>query len=665
MHNYKSIVRESERRKKELFKPYDPVMGIGSPVPRFEVKIDKGVSLWLPEEMIELPWVKNFTGRIKLTSLIKYSYKNASEEELHEKLAEVLAEINRERIEYDFEFWCYTCVKIQDKLTKELIPFKLNAPQRKLLGEIWDMAMQGIPIRIILLKARQWGGSTMTQLLMAWVQNFKRKRWHSAIVTDVEDQARNVRGMYSLMADNHPAEIAEIKLAPFQGSSKNKMIKDRDSVIAIGSMQQPDNLRSFDFAMCHFSEVGLWKETKGKKPEDLIQAVRSTVPRVPWTMVVLESTAKGVGNYFHREWLDAVNGKSGYKAVFVAWFEIEMYQIPFPKYMTYTKFIDSMNQYEWFLWESGATLEGIHWYRTHKKSENMDDWRMQSEFPTNAIEAFASTGRRAFAPGYVLKAREYNRKPEFIGDIEGDSHSGEKALSNIQFVENSAGVMKIWAMPDNTVKMKRRYVVPVDIGGRTRNADFSVIRVIDRAPMLEGGVPEAVLTWRGHIDQDLVIWKSVQIAKIYGDGLLVPESNSLRKESIESEGDHIVTILDEIKDFYENIYTRTDPEKIKEGVPVKYGFHTNVKTKVALIDNLNKILREEGYIEPDSMVCDEYDIYEMKPDGTYGAVEGRDTHDDLVMCTAIGLKVSDEMEMPAKVEKKEAPRRKVINEATF
>jgi hypothetical protein len=579
---------------------------------------------------------------------------------------EMLADINRERIEHDFEFWCYTCVKIQDKESKQPIPFKLNRAQRKLLAEIYQDVYDGVPIRIILLKARQWGGSTLVQMFMAWIQLFKKKRWHSAIVTDVEEQARNIRGMYSFMAESHPQEVLNVKIIPYQGSSKNKKIVDRDCNLAIGSMQQPDNLRSFDFAMCHFSEVGLWKETKGKRPEDLIQAVRSTVPRVKWSFVVLESTAKGVGNFFHREWLDAANGKSGYRPVFVAWFEIEMYQIDFPKYKTPMKFMDSMTGYEWFLWDSGATLEGIHWYRTHKKAENLDDWRMQSEFPTNPIEAFSSTGRRAFAPEYVQKARKFNRKPEFVGEVDADARSGEAALNNIKFVENSAGNLCIWEMPDKSINMKRRYVVPVDIGGRTHKADYSVIRVIDRFPMTMGGVPEAVLTWRGHLDQDLVIWKAVQIAKIYNDGLLVPESNSLRKEIIESEGDHIVTILDEIKDIYKNIYTRTDPEKVREGVPAKYGFHTNVKTKVGLIDNLNKVLREEQYIEPDSRVCDEYDIYEVKPDGSYGAVEGRDTHDDLVMCTAIGLKVSDEMEPCVEVVKNTTSSSKsIINEATF
>ena len=661
--NYLNVIQENERRLKAMHEAYDPIMGIGSPIQRFKFRINNNTCIWLPESMRSLDWMQKFLNFKHLG----WAFKSIFGDNYHDKIPEALYEINKERIVHDFEFWAATCVKIQDKMTKELIPFKLNRAQRKLLKRYEERRLSGKPIRVILLKARQWGGSTLTQLYMAWIQLFHKTRWHSAVVTDVEDQAKNIRGMYKLMAEMHPKDVLEIDMKPYEGSSKNKQISGRDCALAIGSMQQPDNLRSFDFAMLHASEVGLWKATKGKQPKDLVQAIRATIPNVPLSMVVLESTAKGVGNYFHQEWLDAYNGISGYDPVFVAWFEIEMYQLELPKNKKGGKmaFIDKMTTYDWFLWESGATLEGINWYKTHKKNENLDDWRMQSEFPTNSLEAFSSTGRRAFAPLYVNSARKYNRKPDFIGEIVADSQSGEKALSNIRLEPNSAGALMVWEPSvEREKKIKNRYVVPVDIGGRTVVADYSIIRVIDRAPIIYGGVPETILTWKGHIDQDLVIWKAAQIAKLHDNALLVPESNSLRTTVSESEGDHIITILDEIKPFYDNIYSRTDPEKVRQGVPVKYGFHTNVKTKVALIDNTNKLLREDGYIETDSRVCDEYDVYEMKPDGSYGAVEGQ--HDDLVMCTSIGLKVSDEMDMPVEITvKQNVARKRTINEATF
>lgn len=156
-------------------------------------------------------------------------------------------------------------------------------------------------------------------------------------------------------------------------------------------------------------------------------------------------------------------------------------------------------------------------------------------------------------------------------------------------------------------------------------------------------VEECIGTWRGHLDQDLVIWKAVQIARYFNSALLVVESNSLDVKG--DEGDHSLTILDEIKDFYPHLYCRTDPQKIREGLPARYGFHTNAATKTDLVNQMNKRFREGGHIERDGRALDEADCYEIKPDGSYGAVDGE--HDDIYMSRAIGLKASQTMDPPA------------------
>nr|BDD48116.1 hypothetical protein 32 [Balneolaceae bacterium] len=83
------------------------------------------------------------------------------------------------------------------------------------------------------------------------------------------------------------------------------------------------------------------------------------------------------------------------------------------------------------------------------------------------------------------------------------------------------------------------------------------------------------------------------------------------------------------------MYTRTDREKVDEGKPLKYGFHTNQATKTMIINRLIAALRDEEYIERDEIACNEMDYYEIKEDGTMGAKEG--THDDVLITTAGGV----------------------------
>ncbi len=411
----------------------------------------------------------------------------------------------------------------------------------------------------------------------------------------------------------------------------------------MGSMQKPDSLRSADVMMAHLSEVGLWKATEGKRPEDLVQSVGGTVPLEPYTMVVMESTAKGVGNFFHKEWCKSVAGESGYESIFVAWYEIEIYSIPFATTKERRDFIYSMSDRELSYFSLGATLEAINWYRTKKHMESYDDWRMGCEFPTTPSEAFQSTGRRAHPPAYVDSMRKYTMPPLYIGNLHASSQYGMGAIDDsLHFVESATGDLHLWALPDKESNMRRRYVVSMDIGGRGKDADWSVISIIDRYWLAEGGVEECIGTCRFHLDQDLAVWKSVQIAKYFNNALLVVEANSLDNKG--SEGDHSLTILDEIKGKYDNLYCRTDPQRIIEGRPERYGFFTTRASKSDLITQMNKRLREEGYIERDERALNEIDLYEIKDDGTFGAVEG--AHDDIYMSRAIGLKASQTYELP-------------------
>jgi hypothetical protein len=415
--------------------------------------------------------------------------------------------------------------------------------------------------------------------------------------------------------------------------------------------------------MAHLSECSYWKSTEQRSAEDLAQSVRAAVTEVPYSMIVLESTAKGVGNFFHREWLTAIEGRSAYDPIFVAWFEVERYQKDIEDLPAFIGWMQS-DPYASFLWSLGATLEGIKWYFDHRKAENYDDWRMKSEYPSTPTEMFQATGARVFPPGYVEMARKNNMEPEFIGEIYGRSQRGKEALEDITVHQGDRGQLYIWSMPDKTEQISNRYVVPMDIGGRGEEADYTIIRVFDRYWMKDGGMPEIVATWKGHLDQDLAAWKGVQIARFYNNALFIPESNSYDKTSIESEGDHFLTILDEVVKFYSNIYARTDPEKIRQGIPLKYGFHTNPSSKPMIIDLLNGALRDSLYFERDKRACDEMDTYEIKPNGRYGAVEG--CKDDMVMATAIGVWACfKHLPVPKEIKPRVKHTGRAISEATI
>ena len=65
------------------------------------------------------------------------------------------------RCREDFEYWAAKCCYIKNKKGGPDILFRLNRPQRKLVAALEKMRKGNLPIRLILLKARQWGGSSL------------------------------------------------------------------------------------------------------------------------------------------------------------------------------------------------------------------------------------------------------------------------------------------------------------------------------------------------------------------------------------------------------------------------------------------------------------------------------------------------------------------------
>ena len=154
-----------------------------------------------------------------------------------------------------------------------------------------------------------------------------------------------------------------------------------------------------------------------------------------------------------------------------------------------------------------------------------------------------------------------------------------------------------------------------------------------------------------------------QIAEMDIDGTVI-----FSKERQVEGGDQSLYILNQIKDIYPNLYARRQSEEdIRQGLPRKYGFHTNTKTKPLVISGLIKAVRDGLWTERDIDCIDELLTYERKPNGAYGAIIGK--HDDLLMTRAIGLHICfNEMELPRIVDRSRRFSRKrngSVSEAVF
>ncbi|MDR0970544.1 MAG: hypothetical protein LBM67_08430 [Lentimicrobiaceae bacterium] len=651
----REIIEENKRRLKKFFYPYNPLIGDKTSMvcPRVKVKVFNQ-DLYLPKE-----FVKSQSKLFANIDKVKDTKKNR-------------VAFDRIRCKYDFEFFCYRACRIEHKLTAKIVPLLLNYGQRKIVKEFEDMRLNNIPIDIVLVKSRQYGGSTVVQMYILWIQMFWKKQWHSFTAAAEYGQSENISRMIDICLDNMPKDIANFQLKNI-GKTNTKTIKERNCRITLCASTNPNAPRSQRGSCLHLSECATFKDTKKQSGDLLAQSLGATVPAVPYSVKVLESTAMGVGNFFHKEYLDAISNKFR-RMVFVSFYEIDMYSylkmnnglperdkkgnvISLCK-DDYHNIISTMGDYERWQWECGCTLESIKWYQDEKKRRRYSDFQMKSEYPITAEEAFQSFTRSVFNIEARLFFQQNVKEPAIIGEILADSFNGKSSLDNIRFQRNDNEEFFIWNYPEikDKVKQKDRYLVVVDLGGASITSDWSVITVFDRKGLLDLNhqTIEVVARWRGHREKhNDIAWLAAQIAKFYDNALLVVEINTLIKDDkIEEqtpEGRFVYTVIDTISEIYDNVYARSteSEDSILAGKAKKYGFHTNEKSKYLAYGALKDEIADKAIIDHDQRTVNELSTLIYDNNNKINAAKGY--KDDICDTIAIGCLISKNMDIPTEI----------------
>lgn len=231
----------------------------------------------------------------------------------------------RLKLRNDFAYYAPRCLKIitkKDELGRsDIRPFEFNAAQRIIHEQIERMKAETGYVRVIILKGRQQGCSTYTEGRFYWKTSMNQGE-KTFILTHQDQATTNLFDMAKRYHDNAPPFVQ-----PNVGKSNSQqMVFDRlNSSYQVSTAGSKGAGRSATLSNVHGSEVGFW-ENGSEHLAGLLQAV----PLAPGTEVVLESTAKGVGNVFHNQWVMAVTGQSDFRAIFIPWFIQEEYRRPTP-----------------------------------------------------------------------------------------------------------------------------------------------------------------------------------------------------------------------------------------------------------------------------------------------------------------------------------------------
>ena len=492
----------------------------------------------------------------------------------------------RKKLLTNFPFYAKSALKIRTK-EGQVAPLVLN-PAQKILQKAIDkqMAEEG-KIRIIILKARQQGLSTMVggYLYFSVSQNPAKK---AMVVTHHSDSTRALFDMTKRYHENCP----EILRPHTKYSSRRELSFDLlDSSYVVATAGGEAVARGETLSSAHLSELSFWPKSTA---EEIFNGLAQAVPNTKGTSIFIESTANGIGNTFHKLWEGAVEGKNGYVPVFIPWFTDPTYREPVPE-----NFEQTPEEEE--LVKTYSLDDEQLMFRRRKIAQNGIDLFKQ-EYPATPEESFLTTGRPVFNPEQLLECLKETR------DLE------EKlALETDEWVNHSRGELQIYRKHD----AGETYVVGADTAMGIKDGDWSVAQVLDSKK-------RQVATWRGHVHPDYFAEVLFHLGTYYNEALICCENNS----------HGILTVTRLGKDMaYPCMYTEIQHDKTTDKETVKLGFTTTAKSKPLVIDQLRAAMRENELELNDKTTIREMLTYIVTQSGAMQAEHG--CHDDCVMSLAL------------------------------
>ena len=256
--------------------------------------------------------------------------------------------------------------KIVDK-ARNLVPLIATDAQLQFDEALEGQRQAGLPMRAIVLKARQLGFSTWTEAKIA--QRVTQLPYQNAVIVAHEVKAASAIFNMTERIHSHLPTMVELGLGfPIKPEITGRSFSDNGrkhlafgersrryreqgrtgiSTVNVDTAQSPESGRSETRNLVHLSEVAKWPERATAGTASKMISVLNSVPYLPETLVVLESTANGL-NHFYRRWVSAREGVDDpdtgetYVPIFFGWWREPSYAMKFSSDEARARFIETI-----------------------------------------------------------------------------------------------------------------------------------------------------------------------------------------------------------------------------------------------------------------------------------------------------------------------------------
>lgn len=290
----------------------------------------------------------------------------------------------------DFPTFSKYCLVIRDKSGKE-IPFTLNKAQKYLHAKLEEQKARTGKVRALVLKGRQQGCSTYTA----------GRFFHQAVtikgqaVYILSHEGSTTTKLFGIAKNYYEHMPSFLKPKVVEDNAKSFKFENTSSY-TVGTAGNKNTGRGGTVQLFHGSEVAFYENT-----DELQTGVMQSIADIEGTEIILESTANGLGNYFHNACMSALRNEGEFILVFIPWFWQEEYSTPAPSDFQLTE--EEVKLKETY----GLTNDQLCWRRLKILSFGQGgEWKFKQEYPCSVHEAFVSSGESMIPAEKIYSARK-------------------------------------------------------------------------------------------------------------------------------------------------------------------------------------------------------------------------------------------------------------------
>jgi hypothetical protein len=552
------------------------------------------------------------------------------------------------------EYWVKLLTEnfvIKDKEGKVRLMSPLKLPQLKLL-KLWQyMVEEKWPIRLICLKSRKTGVSSLSQALcLLRSMGYDGEGKDSLTVAHDRSTSEYLFKLCQRYLDHFKLNKPEV----VQSSVRQLTFDDKGkTTLSVGTANDENCARGQTPQSMHLSECAFWFDGRAT-----FTSLAQSISDSPSTAIIIESTANSYDNLMFPLWTNAekycqvdwhekdgdvvpeVNVSdwdnwNGFIPYFISWADDIDNIREFRSDEDRQRFISTMNEQEKRLNEEyKVNYEQLHWYRRCLQDRCQGDEKIRrQEYPSFPSDAFVSSSRNFLEHEDIMKVSqiETGRRGYLV--------QNERWGKQISFVEDSTQELIIYRDPN--IHGNHRYCIGVDVASGeikqpSGDSDKSAAVVLD--------IDDGCRTVAAFYSNSLTEEPFAEIIELLGK-YYCSRSGDPAFIIVESAGYGAHTII-HLRSNYDTawLYRRTDFLSDRKRSK-QIGWKTSISSRPILLGDLKSSIGSSDVIIHDREL--QRELQELSYNKR-GKVEGM-KHDDIVF--ALGLAIQGVKAYPMSMSK--------------